>query len=177
MISSFFRVLFLAALGLVIAWATFLSLPAMSQQTLRCDEAWYCESYSCRFPSMDGSKDLELPPMLWSVLPESREALHAAGVLISRRLVVSRNLVPFWIVFLAISTVGGALLRERLHLGTAYASPTVSFLSKRVGEAALLVYFLWSFAPIPLPYWVFYPALFSAMVAALGYIANLPLKL
>jgi hypothetical protein len=73
--------------------------------------------------------------------------------------------------------LAGALLRERLHRGTAYASPTMSFLSKRLGEAALLVFFLWSVAPLPFPYWIFFPAVALAMLAALGYVANLPLRL
>ena len=39
------------------------------------------------------------------------------------------------------------------------------------------VFFLWSVAPLPFPYWIFFPAVALAMLAALGYVANLPLRL
>jgi hypothetical protein len=109
-----------------------------------------------------------------SVRPET---LGSALDLIRRRLAVSAGLVPFWGLFLTAAVAAGILLRERLRLGTTYASPTVSFLSKRLGEAAAVLFFAWNFTPLPLPYWVFYPAMAAAMAGALGYVANLPLRL
>ena len=177
MIGSFFRVLFLAALGFAGSWSAFLFLPEMSVRTTRSDQTWYSLSFPRGSLTKEVSKDADLPALLGTVVPVSPEASRSARVLIARRLEVSRRLLPFWVVFLATSFLTGALLRERLHLGTAYASPTVSFLSKRSGEVALLVFFLWSFAPVPLPYWIFFPAMFVAMIATLGYVANLPLRL
>jgi hypothetical protein len=75
------------------------------------------------------------------------------------------------------SVLAALLVRERLRFGTGYASPTVSFLAKRVAEAAVLVFFLLTFSPFPLPYWTFYPALGAAALGTFGYVANLPLRL
>lgn len=177
MIGSIYRVLFLGALGLACSWAAFLLLPGLSIKTAASDLAWYSDSFPGASSAPNRPLTLSLPSVLDGVLPGSGDSVRLAGILIARRLAVATNLFPFWIVFLAISLLAGAFLRERLHLGTAYASPTVSFLSKRSGEAALLGFFLWSFAPVPLPYWLFYPALFSSMAATLGYVANLPLRL
>jgi hypothetical protein len=105
------------------------------------------------------------------------ETWSAALGLVRRRLSVSAGLVPFWLLFLTAAIAAGALVRERLRLGTTYASPTVSFLSKRLGEATAVLFFAWNFTPLPLPYWVFYPAMAAAMAGAFGYVANLPLRL
>ena len=64
-----------------------------------------------------------------------------------------------------------------MRLGTSYTFPTVSFLSKRLGEATAILFFAWNFALLPLPYRVSYPAMAAAMAGAFGYVANLPLRL
>lgn len=177
MIGSLFRVFFFAALGLAIAWAAWLFLPPLSPSTQARDDAGYLDAFPGQYSSPKGpvtSLDSPLPGILF---PGGELALRSAKTLIARRITVSTALLPFWLVFLAVSSLGGAVLRERLHLGSAYASPAASFISKRICEAALVVFFLWSFAPLPLPYWLFYPALLSAMISALTYVANLPLRL
>jgi hypothetical protein len=177
MIGSFFRVLFLAVLGLAVSWAGFLFFPAMSSSTSASDEAGYLDSFLRRSTPTEKPKAEADSFKLDALLPVGVPALQSAEKLMARRLAVSRDLLPFWVVFLAISILAGSLLRERLHQGNSYASPTLSFICKRFGEASLIVFFLWSFAPVPLPYWVFYPALLSTMVATVGYVANLPLRL
>lgn len=177
MIGSFYRVLFLAVLGLAGTWAGFLFLPEMARKTMAGDDAWYAESFSTRLIPKEKSRVEPSSTLFETLVPDSLSSFRSARELIARRMAVSRDLLPFWVVFFLISILGGSLFRERLHGGTAYASPTVSFLSKRSGEAALLVFFLWSFAPIPLPYWVFYPALTTTMIATIGYVANLPLRI
>lgn len=75
------------------------------------------------------------------------------------------------------SLVAGLLLRERLRVGSSYASPSVSFLAKRLSEGVLLVFLVWSLSPVPLPYGGFYPLLAGLAMGTTTYVANLPLRL
>jgi hypothetical protein len=177
MIGSFFRVLFFTLLALVLGWAACFSDRSFLERTSASD--W--DSYGASFPLCSGRRALPgsvaLPPLFGMMTSVRPEALSSALRLIRRRLTVSAGLIPFWGLFLTAAVAVGMLLRERLRLGTAYASPTVSFLSKRLGEAAVVLFIAWNFTPLPLPYWVFYPAMAAAMAGALGYVANLPLRL
>lgn len=177
MIGSLFRVFFFAALGLAIAWAAWLFLPPRLPSTEARDDAAYRDAFPGQYPPPSEPLEILGTPLPKILFPAEEEALRSARTLIARRLTISTALLPFWIIILGVSSLAGAVLRERLHLAPAYASPAVSFISKRIGEAALIVFFLWSFAPLPLPYWVFYPALLSAMISILTYVANLPLRL
>ena len=177
MIGSLFRIFFFATLGLAVAWSAWLFLPPLSPSTQARDDAGYRGAFPGQTPPPNRPLEILGSPLCRILCPAGEEALRSAGSLIARRLMISRALLPFWIVFLGVSALGGAFLRERLHLGSAYASPAASFVSKRIGEAAVVVFFLWSFAPLPLPYWVFYPALVSTMISILTYVSNLPLRL
>jgi hypothetical protein len=174
---SLFRVFFFATLGLAIAWAAWLFLPPILPGTEARDDAAYRDAFPGQSPAPSGPLVILDSPLPKILFPVGEEALRSARTLIARRLTISTALLPFWILFLGVSSLAGAVLRERLHLAPAYASPAASFISKRIAETALVVFFLWSFAPLPLPYWVFYPALLSAMISVMTYIANLPLRL
>jgi hypothetical protein len=84
---------------------------------------------------------------------------------------------PLLLSTVGISFLAGALLRERLRLGTSYASPSVCFLSKRLVEGALVVFFVWVFSPAPIPYSSFFPLLTVAGGGTVGWVGNLPLRL
>lgn len=177
MIGSFFRVLFFTLLALVLCWAACLSDPSFLERTTARD----LDSYGASFPVPSGQRALignfALPPLIGTLIPIRAETVSSGLGLVRRRLAVSAGLVPFWGLFLTAAVAAGILLRERLRLGTTYASPTVSFLAKRLGEAAAVLFIAWNFTPLPLPYWVFYPAMAASMAGALGYVANLPLRL
>ncbi len=177
MIGSFFRVFFLALIALVIAWSTFLFLPSLAREMARRDD----ESFAASFPvapcAQDRSRLMLFETGLSAIVPLEPDQLRVTADLIARRSGVASGLLPFWLTAFAVSVFAGSLVRERLRVGTAYASPTLSFLSKRVAEAAILVFFVWSFSPLSLPYGVFYPSLFALMGGTFGYVANLPLKL
>jgi len=176
MIGSSFRLVFFGALGLGISWAGFFLVPGIPRQIAGWDDAWYVASFPRGSHPVDpgsGTRWPWLEPLL-AAFPDARE--HA-GVLIARHGRTSWGLAPFWAAALAISIFGGAILRERLHRGTAYASPSASLISKRIWETAGLAYVLWSVAPLPFPYWFVYPLLGLVALATLGYVANLPLRL
>jgi hypothetical protein len=177
MIGSFFRVLFFTLLALVLCWAACLSYPSFLEETSASDSV----SYRASFPLLSGRRappgDFVLPPLIGTLTSVRPEALGGALGLVRRRLAVSAGLVPFWALLLSAAFAAGLLVRERLRLGTAYASPTVSFLAKRLGEAAAVLFFAWNVTPLPLPYWVVYPAMAAAMAGTFGYVANLPLRL
>jgi hypothetical protein len=177
MIGSFFRVLFFTLLVLVLGWPACLSDPSFLERTTACD----LESYRASFPWIAGRRappgNVALPPLIATIFPVRPETLGSALNLVRRRLTVSAGLAPFLPLFLTAAVAAGMLLRERLRHGTTYASPTVSFLSKRLGEAAAVLFLAWNVTPLPLPYWVFYPAMAAAMAGAFGYVANLPLRL
>lgn len=175
MIGSLFRILFLAVLGLVLSWAAWLFIPTHSLGTQARDHEWYLRAFPHASHPVSPARLLD-SPLLGALIPVSEEALRPVASLIAKRVAVSTSLLPLWVAFFAVAILSGAILRERLHLGSAYASPTASFISKRIGELAVVVFFLWSFAPVPLPYWLFYPVLLSTTISTTAYVANLPLK-
>ena len=180
MTGSLFRVLFMASLGVLGAWAAFLFFPGVSLRVSNSDRASFVAAFPRRLPPATGEETKALailPPSAFYLLPAPSSPFGAAASLTTRRFRAATRLIPIWMLFLSVGILAGALLRERLHWGTTYASPTLSFLSKRAGVAAHLVFFVWSLAPVPLPYWIVYPALLCAMAAGLGYVANLPLRL
>ncbi len=180
MIGTLLRLSFLTLMGWVLAWAAFLLLPSFSERVTALENASYAGAYSFLqepgvMPSLP--RDACLPVRLAGMLLGDSAAFPQAAVLVDRRLRVASRLVPFFLAGLGASLLAGTLLRERLHFGTAYASPSVSFLAKRLAEGALLVFFVWSFSPLPLPYWAFYPAFGGLAMGTLAYVANLPLRL
>lgn len=177
MIAAFLRVFFLALISLVIAWATFLFMPSLALEAAKRDATSFAASFPGVHHVPNGSMLTALPSGLSALVSLAPDQRRIAADLVARRTKVAAGLLPFFLAAFAVSVFAGSLVRERLRLGTAYASPTLSFLSKRVAEAALLVFFVWSFSPLPLPYGVFYPSIFAAMVGGFGYVANLPLKL
>lgn len=175
MIGSSFRMLFLAVLGLVLSWSAWMFLPMDALHTRAQDHDWYAQAFP-HAPHRLSSAGILDSSLLGSLIPLGEETMRPARTLIARRVAVSASLLPLWIAFFAVSVLCGAILRERLHLGSGYASPTASFVAKRIGELAVVVFFLWSFAPVPLPYWLFYPVLVATMISTTAYVANLPLR-
>lgn len=180
MIGSVFRIGFLTLIGLVLAWAAFLLFPSFSAQLLASEQA----SYASAFPfgkevgaagQLRGKDSLPVRAAR-RVLSDST-TFPGAALVVNRRLGVALQFSPFVFVAFGVSLVVGLLLRERLRLGSSYASPSVSFLAKRMAECALLVCFVWSLSPVPLPYWGFYPLLAGLMMGTTIYVANLPLRL
>jgi hypothetical protein len=180
MIGSAFRVGFLTLIGLVLTWASFLLFPSFSEQLLAAEQAGYARA----FPSEEeqgpagrfGDKESFSMRAASHVLGHSI-AFSSAAHVVNRRLGVALRFVPFVFLAFGVSLVAGLVLRERLRLGSSYASPSVSFLAKRLAEGAFLVFFVWSFSPLPLPYWALYPLLGGLTIGATTYVANLPLRL
>ena len=85
--------------------------------------------------------------------------------------------MPLGGAVLLVAVIGGALLRERLRSGTAYASPTLSYLSKRIVEGVVFLILVWTFSPLSLGYGVVYPVLMLGMCGLVVYLGNLPLKI
>jgi hypothetical protein len=179
MIGTFLRILFLGTGGLLVSWAAFLFYPPFSRSAVRTEESWYSAAFP--HPSIPGGpgarKGSTLAGILTHVLPFEVETLRPLEDLLGRRAKTSFSILPVFLVSMTGSILAALLVRERLRFGTGYASPTVSFLAKRVAEAAVLVFFLLTFSPFPLPYWTLYPALGAAAMGTFGYVANLPLRL
>jgi hypothetical protein len=180
MIGSVFRIGFLTLIGLVLAWATFLLFPSFSNRLLASEQA----SLAAAFPVEDDPNTTgrswiqeSLPVQLARRVLGDSTTFPGAALIVNRRLGVALRFAPFVVAAFGVSLVAGLLLRERLLLGSSYASPSVSFLSKRLAESALLVCFVWSFSPLPLPYWGFYPLLAALAMGTTTYVANLPLRL
>jgi hypothetical protein len=104
-------------------------------------------------------------------------AVRQAEEMVDRRLRTAAAMSPLLVTTLTISFLAGALARERLRWGTTYASPSVCFLSKRLVEVALVVFFVWVFSPAPIPYASFFPLLTVAAGGTVGWVGNLPLRL
>ena len=179
MILSVLRVAFLTLMGLVVAWAAFLLLPSVRERVVASDEG----AFRNAFPSGAGgvASDRAQPnivPVLWDLpfLGEGHAVRQAEAMLI-RRVGMASSLSPLFLTTLGVSFLAGALVRERLRLGTTYASPSVSFLSKRVVECALVLVLVWVFSPAPIPYVSFLPLLLAAAVGTVGWVGNLPLRL
>ena len=179
MIKTILRTTCLTLMGLVLSWAAFLLLPGISAGASLIDETSFSQAFPLAGPA-GGASPHVLPTAfvrLAAGLLQEREDSVRATRLVERHLQVAGPLVVFLLAALAVSFIAGALARERLRMGTAYASPSVSFLSKRLLELSVLVFFVWSLSPLALPYWAFYPVLLGAAIGTLGYVANLPLKL
>jgi len=180
MIGTVLRLSFVSLMGWVLAWAAFLLLPSVAETVTAHETGSYASAYSLPEDQPTGSsrpRDLHLPLRLLGMLLGDAVAFPRAAALVDRRLRVAAGLLPSFLVGLGAFLLPGLLLRERLRFGTAYASPSVSFLAKRLAEGGLLVFFVWSFSPLPLPYWVFYPALGGVSIGTAAYVANLPLRL
>lgn len=179
MILTILRVIFLTLMGLVVAWAAFLLHPSAMERMGALDQ----ESFRNAFPTAppdDGSRStgIWIRAMRLS-LPFFGEmhAVHQAEELVDRRFRTAAAMSPLLVTTLTISFLAGALVRERLRLGTTYASPSVCFLSKRLVEVALVVFFVWVFSPAPIPYASFFPLLTIAAGGSVGWVGNLPLRL
>ena len=180
MIGTVLRLSFLSLMGWVLAWAAFLLLPSVAETVTAHEAGSYASAYFLsegQAAMSSGPRDLHLPLRLVGMLLGDAAAFPKAAVLVDRRLRVAGGLVPFFLAGMGAFVLPGLLLRERLRFGTAYASPSVSFLAKRLAEGSFLVFFVWSFSPLPLPYWVFYPALGGVTMGTAVYVANLPLRL
>jgi hypothetical protein len=180
MIGTVLRLSFLSLIGWVLAWAAFLLLPSVAETVTAHETGSYASAYSLPEAQSATScrpRDLHLPLRLLGMILGDAVAFPRAAALVDRRLRVAGGLVPFFLAGMGAFVLPGLLLRERLRFGTAYASPSVSFLAKRLAEGSFLVFFVWSFSPFPLPYWVFYPALGGVAVGTAAYLANLPLRL
>jgi hypothetical protein len=180
MIISLLRLSFLTLAGLVLVWSAFLLLPSFAGSAVALENASYQRAYFSAHEQRvmhTQPRDAYLPVRLAGMLLGDVVAFPQAAVLVERRLRVAGGLTPFFLAGLGAAILAGAFLRERLLFGTTYASPSVSFLAKRLAEGALLVFFVWSSSPLPLPYWAFYPALGAVAVGATAYVANLPLRL
>ncbi len=180
MIGTILRLSFLSLMGWVLAWAAYLLLPSFAKTVTALEDVSFADAYPPHGsqPAMSSRpRDLHPPLRLVGLLLGDAVAFPQAAALVDRRLRVAGGLLPLFLASLAAAFLPGALLRERLRFGTAYASPSVSFLAKRLAEGGLLVLFVWSFSPLPLPYWVFYPALGGVAMGTATYVANLPLRL
>jgi hypothetical protein len=179
MISSALRIIFLGMGSLLVSWAAFLFYPPFSRSALLSEDSWFSAAFA--HPSnrggLVGVKGHELAGALFQFLPVEVETVRPLENLLRRRAETSFGVLPVSLASFTAAVLAAILVRERLRFGTGYASPTVSFLAKRVAEGAILVFFLLTFSPFPLPYWTFYPALGAAALGAFGYVANLPLRL
>jgi hypothetical protein len=178
-ILTILRVIFLTLMGLVVAWAAFFLHPSAMERLASLDQ----ESFRNAFPSASPagtsrSTGIGLDAALLG-LPLLREAnaVRRAEEMIARRFRMACAMSPLLLSTVGISFLAGALLRERLRLGTSYASPSVCFLSKRLVEGALVVFFVWVFSPAPIPYSSFFPLLTVAGGGTVGWVGNLPLRL
>jgi hypothetical protein len=179
MIHTGLRVVFLTLIGLVVSWAAFFLLPSFADRVLASDEAAFADAFrsAAQKIALQTVKGGISPLRVFCSLFGGSDAALQAETLVERRLRVSNGFFPFLVMTFCVSFLLGLLLRERLWLGTTYASPSLSFLSKRLVECALVILFVWSLAPLPFPYWVFFPLLASAAVGTLGWVGNLPLRL
>lgn len=95
-------------------------------------------------------------------------ALHAG---------VAFETLPFGLLLVLGGILGGMLLRERLRLGTGYASPTVGYLARYVASSGLLFIGTYALTPLPLTSAWLYPAWFFVSLGGLLYAANLPIRI
>lgn len=180
MIASMFRIGFLTLTGLVLAWASALFLPSWSEMLVAAEQESFEAAFSPsgRTATALSSPDREgFPARLVRNLVGDSRFFPQATLIVNRRVGVASRVLPFVGLTLALSLAAGLLLRERLRLGQSYASPSLSFLAKRLAESALLLFLVWSFSPAPLPYWGFYPLLGALAIGSSTYVANLPLRL
>ncbi len=180
MMGSSLRLMFLATLGLGIAWSSFLIVPSFTVWVIASDADWYVQAFP--HPSEEGGAGKVIGDWAYlgainSLMPEAKDALISVRPLLRRHLRVSGDWLPFFPLIIGASILPGLLVRERLTLGTAYASPTISYLAKRLVGAVLLSFVIWSFAPVAAPYWVFYLLVFAGMAGCYAYVSNLPLRL
>jgi hypothetical protein len=178
-IGSSLRILFLGLGSLTLSWAAFLLLPAFSRSALTYEEAWFVDAFPSprRMNSVSMAGGSRFSDELAQLVPIDPRGVRSLAVLLGRRVAISIEILPVFLVSLVTSLLAGILVRERLRFGSGYASPTISFLCKRLAEGAILIFFLLSFSPFPLPYWTFYPALGATFGGTFGYAANLPLRL
>jgi hypothetical protein len=179
MISSTLRIIFLGMGSLLVSWAAFLFYPPFSRSALVSEDAWFSAAFAHPYNrgSLGRGKGPELAGALFHLLPVEIETVRPLENLLRRRAETSLGVLPVSLASFTAAVLAAILVRERLRFGTGYASPTVSFLAKRVAEGAILVFFLLTFSPFPLPYWAFYPAIGAAALGTFGYISNLPLRL
>lgn len=176
MIGSILRVVFFGLLGLALTWGGRLLTSTGLKAMVRQDDAAFQLAFARRPATVLAPPESLDRFAVRMFLPLDAQTFQDAGTLIARRGTVAKSFIPFWLVFFAAGILAGAVLRERLARGTAYASPTISFLSKRALELSIALFITWTFAPLPLAYWLFYPLAFGVMGSSAGYVANLPLR-
>lgn len=180
MIASTFRVGFMTLIGLVLAWTSALLLPSWSEKLWTAEQESYAAAFrvvaAVRDEPTSRAQDVSPVRVLRLMLGDSTR-FPSAALVVNRRLDVAMRWSPIIALVLGASLATGLLFRERLRWGQSYASPSVSFLAKRLAECALGAFLLWSLSPVPLPYWGFYPFLGVLALGGMGYVANLPLRL
>jgi len=179
MIGSSLRILFLGIGSLILSWAAFLLVPSFALDAVVSENSWFSRAFpSAHRPGwVREGNALQIPTALFQYLPFGLESVRPLNNILRRRSESAAQFLPVFGVSLAAAFMTALLVRERLRFGTGYASPTVSFLAKRMAEAAVIVFSLLTFSPFPLPYWVFYLALGATALGTFGYVANLPLRL
>jgi hypothetical protein len=75
--------------------------------------------------------------------------------------------------FLA-ATAAGLAWRERIRTLQGYASPAAAFAARQAMGGGILSLVLVSTTPLPLPFWMIYPAILAALLGQFLYLANLP---
>lgn len=178
MMGSLLRIVFFSLLLLGLAWGLLWAGkrpqgPALLEDERRLREAFHRPPWSRE----SGAGGAALPFGLELPFPGGREDASLASRLLQRRALLAWGLLPFLGLSFGIAILAGLLWRERLRGGTAYASPTLSFLSKRVAEAALVLFVLGIFAPLGGGYGGLYVLIFLFMLGVTGYVGNLPLRL
>jgi hypothetical protein len=178
MMGSSLRLCFFSALAG--CWSSYLLCPTFSEWVVRRDAAWYSQAFPGPF-TQDSQTNLRERERLWTVTeflgPQVRVAMHSALWLVRRHLRVAWGWTPFFLAFFAVSVLAGLFARERLYLGTTYASPAASYVAKRLVGVTVLAFILWCLGPVSAPYWGFYPLGLAAMTGLVAYVANLPLRL
>jgi hypothetical protein len=179
MIGSSLRIFCLGLAGLLLSWTAFLVLPSFSHHSIASEESWFADAFrpSSRANVIEKRTSPGCGTTLLQLFPFGADLVTPLERLFRHRSEIAAHILPVFLLALAASILAGLLVRERLKFGTGYASPTISFLAKRTAECAILVYFLLTFSPVPLPYWAFYPALGAGVLGTFGYVANLPLRL
>jgi hypothetical protein len=179
MIGSSLRVLFLGIGSLILSWAAFLFVPSFWQDAVASENTWFSRAFpSAHRPGWVREGNVsQIARAIFQFLPFGLEAVRPLKTILRRRSEIAAQFLPVFGVSLAAAFMTALLVRERLRFGTGYASPTVSFLAKRMAEAAVIVFSLLTFSPFPLPYWVFYLVLGATTLGTFGYVSNLPLRL
>src|SRR5258706_16068370 len=157
MISSAFRVLFFSILSLAAGWGSVamsgesgLSILAGEERRFR---AAYPSERSLPRPAADrcGSGD-SLFGRFFPGLTDGFGFIRFVSI-VQGRLHVASAVLPLFLLAFSAGWLLGSVLRERIRFGLTYASPLVSFVSKRTAEVSLLYFILWSFTPVGLPFW------------------------